>query len=106
MTPSIVGSFAGVGVRMNHKCRVCVLPFQDGKVLTWTGSLSRSDCKVLFGIVLSKIQRTLIFIIINRESESYKEDQYMIVGVMKDKKPKVRGLHVSYTLGCSEDWNT
>jgi hypothetical protein len=43
---------------------------------------------------------------INRESESYKKDQYMIVGVMKDKKLKVRGLHVSYTMVCSGDWNT
>ncbi len=32
---------------------------------------------------------------------SNKEDQYMIVGMMKDEKLKLRGLHPSDTLGCS-----
>jgi hypothetical protein len=45
-------------------------------------------------------------IIINREIEIYKEDQYVIVGMMKDQKLKLRGLHVSHTLGWSGDWNT
>ncbi len=41
-----------------------------------------------------------------RDSESYKEHQFMIVDVMKDNKLKLRGLHASHTLGCSGDWNT
>jgi hypothetical protein len=40
------------------------------------------------------------------EEISVKEDQYMIVGTMKDEKLKLRGLHVSYTLGYSGEWNT
>ena len=35
----------------------------------------------------------------NGLSESYKEDQCRIVGTMKDEKVKLRGLHVSYTMG-------
>jgi hypothetical protein len=31
---------------------------------------------------------------------------YMIFGVMKDEKLKLRDPHVSYTLGCPGDWNT
>jgi hypothetical protein len=30
----------------------------------------------------------------------------MSVGVMKDKKSKMRDLHVSDTLGCVGDWTT
>ena len=30
----------------------------------------------------------------------------MSVGVMKDKKLKLRDLHDSHTLGCTRDWNT
>jgi hypothetical protein len=41
--------------------------------------------------------------IINGENESYKEDQYRIVGVMKDENLKLRGLHVSHTLDSSGD---
>jgi hypothetical protein len=37
--------------------------------------------------------------IMNGEGENYKEDQYRIVGAMKDEKLKVRGLHTSDTLG-------
>jgi hypothetical protein len=53
--------------------------------------------------VLQRIIAHLDFIfklfIINGKSERYKEDQYRIVGTVKDEKIKVRGLHVSYTLG-------
>jgi hypothetical protein len=35
----------------------------------------------------------------NGEGENYKEDQYRIVGVTKDEKLRVRGLHSLDTLG-------
>ena len=36
----------------------------------------------------------MFFVSMNRYSESYREDLYMSVGEMKDKKLKIRNLHV------------
>ena len=40
---------------------------------------------------------------IKRELKGY---IYVGVGVMKDRKLKLMGLRVSYTLGCVGNWNT
>ncbi len=42
----------------------------------------------------------------NRESESYRKDVKMRIGVMKDEKLKFRNLHVSDTLDSTRNWNT
>jgi hypothetical protein len=38
----------------------------------------------------------------NPEIENYRQDLHMSVGVMKDKRLKMRNLHTSHTLGCSD----
>ncbi len=69
--------------------------------LIWKHRHQLRDC-AYFSVVRGLCSKQ--FIIINRETESYEEDQYMIIGAMKDKIPKLRGVHSSHTLGCSGDW--
>jgi hypothetical protein len=50
-------------------------------------------------------ERTYVFIM-NQQSESYRQNMYVSVGVMKDYKLKLRNLLVSHTLSWSWNWNT
>jgi hypothetical protein len=42
--------------------------------------------------------RVVILFIMNQQSERYRQNIYVGVGVMKDYKLKLRNLHVSHTL--------